>query len=49
MTVQRRFADETIAPPEFFDELLKDLDEPAEVIVTLNRAADRARQRTATR
>jgi hypothetical protein len=49
MTVGRRFADETIALPEFFDDLLKELDEPAEVIATLNRAADRARHRAATR
>lgn len=48
-SVHRRFADETIAPPEFFDDLLKELDEPAEVITTLNRAADRARHRVATR
>jgi hypothetical protein len=39
--VHRRFA-ETVVPTEFFDELLASLDQPAEVIDTLARAAKRA-------
>lgn len=39
--VHRRFA-ETVVPEEFFDELLASLDEPAEVVDTLARAAKRA-------
>jgi hypothetical protein len=48
-SVHRRFADETIAPADFFDQLLKELDEPAEVITTLSRAAERTRHRATTR
>lgn len=39
--VHRRFA-ETVVPAEFFDELLASLDQPAEVIDTLARAAKQA-------
>lgn len=38
--VHRRFA-ETVVPTEFFDELLASLDQPADVIDTLARAAKR--------
>jgi len=40
--VHRRFA-ETVAPAEFFDELLAALDEPPEVVSTLAHAGKRAR------
>ncbi len=44
----RRFADETLVPPDFFDALLHELDEPPEVVPALARAAKRARSHTAT-
>lgn len=39
--VHRRFSDETVVPSDFFDELLKDLDEKAEVVPALAQAAKR--------
>jgi len=45
----RRFADETVVSSEYFDTLLKELDEPPEVVPALARAAKRARHRTAIR
>ncbi len=45
----RRFSDETVVPADFFDGLLKELDEPGEVVPALARAANRARPAAATR
>lgn len=39
--VHRRFA-ETVVPAEFFDELVASLDEPADLVDTLARTAERA-------
>ncbi len=47
--VHRRFSDETVVPPDYFDGLLKELDEEAEVIPALARAAKRSRRATAPR
>lgn len=47
--VHRRFADETVVPADFFDELLASLDEPPEVVPTLAEAGKRARHRFETR
>ena len=44
----RRFADETVVSSEDFDTLLKELDEPPEVIPALARVAGRARHHRAT-
>jgi hypothetical protein len=41
--VHRRFADETVVPADFFDELLNDLEAEPEVIPSLAQAAKRAR------
>jgi hypothetical protein len=40
----RRFADETVVPADYFDALLKELDDQAEVVPALARAAKRLRQ-----
>lgn len=45
----RRFSDDTVVPADFFDALLKELDEPDEVVPALARAANRARHAAATR
>ena len=45
----RRFADETIVPSNFLDTLLQDLDEPAEAVPSLARAAERAQHTATTR
>lgn len=37
-----RFANETVVPADYFDVILKELDEPAELVPTLNLAAKRA-------
>lgn len=42
----RRFSDETVVPSDFFDQLLGDLDEDAEVAPALTRAAERVRRST---
>lgn len=42
--VHRRFADETVVPSDFFDELLSDLDAPGVPVPALARAARRARR-----
>jgi hypothetical protein len=39
----RKFSDETVVPADFFDTLLKDLDDQAEVVPALAHAAKRAR------
>lgn len=39
--VHRRFSDETVVPPDFFDELLRDAAEKAEVVPALAQAAKR--------
>ena len=43
----RRFSDDTVVPSDFFDALLKELDEPDEVVPALARAAKRARHAAA--
>jgi hypothetical protein len=43
-TRHRRFSDETVVPSDFFDQLLEDLDEDAEVAPALTRAAERVRR-----
>ena len=45
--VHRRFSDDTVVPADFFDALLKELDEPDEVVPALARAANRARHAAA--
>lgn len=45
----RRFSDETVVPPDYFDGLLKELDEEGEVVPTLAQAAKRSRRATASR
>jgi hypothetical protein len=45
----RRFSDETVVPADYFDELLKELDERAEVVPTLAQAAKRTRRAAASR
>jgi hypothetical protein len=45
----RRFSDETVVPADYFDELLKELDEGAEVVPALARAAKRSRRAMAPR
>lgn len=43
----RRFSDETVVPADYFDALLKELDEDAEVVPALAQAAKRARHAAA--
>jgi hypothetical protein len=43
----RRFSDDTVVPADFFDALLNELDEPAEVVPTLARAAQRSQHAAA--
>ncbi|MDP8976046.1 MAG: hypothetical protein M3N28_06745 [Actinomycetota bacterium] len=45
----RRFSDETVVPSDYFDTLLGDLDEGAEVVPALARAAKRSRHRAESR
>ncbi|HVM13154.1 MAG TPA: hypothetical protein VM287_02345 [Egibacteraceae bacterium] len=45
----RRFSDDTVVTADFFDALLKELDEPGEVVPALARAANRARHAAASR
>ena len=45
----RRFADDTVVPADFYDVLLKELDEAGEVVPALARAAKRGRHAAATR
>ena len=45
----RRFSDDTVVPADYFDALLKDLDEQGEVVPSLARAAKRARPAAASR
>ena len=45
----RRFSDDTVVPADFFDALLKELDEPGEVVPALARVAKRGRHAAATR
>lgn len=40
----RRFADETVVPADYFDALVKELEEQAEVVPALAQAAKRVRQ-----
>ncbi|MCB1004764.1 MAG: hypothetical protein KDB35_11340 [Acidimicrobiales bacterium] len=42
----RRFSDETVVPSDFFDQLLEDLGEDADVAPALTRAAERVRGST---
>ncbi|MGF1667404.1 MAG: hypothetical protein ACFCVC_14170 [Acidimicrobiia bacterium] len=42
--VHRRFSDETVVPSDFFDQLLQDVDDDAEAVPTLARAAKRVRR-----
>jgi hypothetical protein len=42
--VHRRFSDETVVPPDFFDQLLQDDEDDAEAVPTLARAANRVRR-----
>jgi hypothetical protein len=43
----RRFSDDTVVPAGYLDALLKDLDDPGEVVPALARAAQRARRAAA--
>lgn len=45
----RRFSDETVVPADYFDALLRELDQDAEVVPTLAQAAKRARHAAASR
>lgn len=47
--VHRRFSNETVVPSDFFEGLLKELDEKAEVVPALAEAAKRSRRATASR
>lgn len=40
----RRFSHQTLVPPDYFDQLLEDLDEDREVNSALSRATDRVRR-----
>ncbi len=43
----RRFSDETVVPADYFESLLKELDEEADVVPTLAHASMRARRAAA--
>ena len=45
----RRFSDETVVSADYFDQLLKELDDEAEVVPALAQAAKRSRRATASR
>ena len=45
----RRFSDETVVPADYFDRLLKELDDEVEVVPALAQAAKRSRRAAASR
>lgn len=45
----RKFSDETVVPADYFDALLKELDEEGDVVPALAQAAKRARHAAASR